>query len=88
MRDDYKQIPKEFFHHRLFKTRVELLDITQEEMAQRLALSSRSYVDPDHGMTSCSAVTLALFLVYVCNDPVEFLVELRYAFEAVNARAS
>lgn len=87
MRNHYKQILKAFFHHKLFRTRVDVLDITQEEMAHRLALSSRSYVDLDHGKTSCSAVTLALFLVYVCNDPTAFLEELRYAFEAVRTKA-
>ena len=87
MRNRYNQILKAFFHRKLFHTRVDILDITQEEMARRLELSSRSYVDLDHGRTSCSAVTLALFLVYVCNDPIEFLEELRYAFEAVRTKA-
>ena len=88
MRNRYKQILKAFFHHKLFRTRVDVLDITQEEMAHLLALSSRSYVDLDHGRRCCSAVTLALFLVYVCNDPAEFLEELRYAFESVRAKAN
>ena len=88
MRKHYKQVLKAFFHRKLFRTRVEILDITQEEMAHRLALSSRSYVELDHGRSSCSAVTLALFLVYVCNDPTGFLEELRYAFEAVRTKAS
>ena len=83
MRKQYQEILQTFFHHRLYYTRVDILDITQEEMAYRLALSCRSYVDLDHGKTSCSAVTLALFLVYICHDPAEFLEELRYAFEAV-----
>ena len=88
MRNRYEQVLKAFFHHKLFRTRVDVLDITQEEMAHRLAMSSRSYVDLDHGRTSCSAVTLALFLVYVCNDPTVFLEELRYAFETVGTKAS
>ena len=88
MRNRYEQVLKAFFHHKLFRTRVDVLDITQEEMAHRLAMSSRSYVDLDHGRTSCSAVTLALFLVYVCNDPIVFLEELRYAFETVGTKAS
>lgn len=88
MRNHYKQILKAFFHHKLFRTRVDVLDITQEEMANLLALSSRSYVDLDHGRRCCSAVTLALFLVCVCNDPAEFLEELRYAFESVRTKAN
>lgn len=88
MRNHYKQVLKAFFHGKLLHTRVEILGITQEEMAHRLTLSWRSYVDLDHGRTGCSAVTLSLFLVFVCNDPVGFLEELRYAFEEVEAKAS
>lgn len=88
MRDHYTQVLKAFFHHKLFHTRVTVLGITQEKMAHRLELSSRCYIDLDHGKTTCSAVTLALFLVYVCNDTNEFLEELRYAFEAVGTRAT
>ena len=87
MRNRYKQILKAFFHHKLFRTRVDVLDITQEEMAPLLAMSCRSYVDLEHGTTSCSAVTLALFLVYVCSNPTEFLEDLRYAFESVRTKA-
>ena len=88
MRNRYKQILKAFFHHKLFRTRVDVLDITQKEMAPLLAMSCRSYVDLEHGTTSCSAVTLALFLVYVCSNPTAFLEDLRYAFEAVRTKAS
>jgi len=87
MRERYKQALKAFFRHQIFYTRVEMLEITQEEMAHRMSLSSRSYVDLEHGKTSCSAVTLAMFLVYVCNDPIKFQEELRYAFESVRAKA-
>ena len=42
----------------------------------------------DHGKTCCSAVTLALFLVYVCEDSQEFLEELRHAFYTAMHRAA
>ena len=80
MRNRYVKVLKTFFHNKLFCTR-ETLGITQEEMAHRLAMASRTYVDLDHGKTCCSALTLALFLIYVCADPVVFLEELRNAFE-------
>ena len=86
MREQYKQVLKVYFHNKVFMARVEL-DISQEEMAHRLALSCRSYVDLDHGVACCSAVTLAMFLIYVCNDPHTFLEELRYDFEAVRTAA-
>lgn len=88
MRNRYKQVLSTFFRHKLFQTRGILLDITQEEMAHRIGISTRAYVDLENGKTTCSAVTLALFLVYVCNDPIEFQEELRYAFESVRAKAN
>lgn len=87
MRKHYIKVLKAFFHNKLFFTR-EALGITQEEMAHRLAMASRTYVDLDHGKTGCSALTLALFLIYVCADPLAFLEELRNAFEAVDDKAA
>ena len=80
MRKHYTKVLKTFFHEKLFHRR-EILGISQEEMADRLAMASRTYVDLDHGKTCCSGLTLALFLVYVCDDPLGFLEELRNAFE-------
>lgn len=80
MRKHYTKVLKTFFHEKLFLRR-EMLGISQEEMADRLAMASRTYVDLDHGKTCCSGLTLALFLVYVCDDPLGFLEELRNAFE-------
>ena len=88
MRNRYKQVLTTFFRHKIFQTRVEILDITQEEMAYRIGLSTRCYIDLENGKSSCSAVTLALFLALVCNDPIEFLEELRYAFESIRAKAT
>lgn len=87
MRKHYIQVLKSFFHNKLFHTR-EALGITQEEMAHRLAMAARTYVDLDHGKTSCSALTLVLFLIYVCADPVAFLEELRDAFEATDNKVA
>lgn len=87
MRKHYLKILKTFFHDQLFYTR-ENLGFTQEEMAHRLVMASRTYVDLDHGKTSCSALTLALFLIYVCTDPIAFLGELRDAFEATNNKVA
>lgn len=82
MRKQYKQVLRVYFRDKVFRARVEL-DISQEEMAHRLALFCRSYVDLEHGESCCSAVTLALFLMYFCQEPLVFLEGLRYAFEAV-----
>lgn len=87
MRSHYTSIFKAFFHEKLFRRRVEL-DITQEEMADRLVMAGRTYVDLDHGKTGCSALTLALFLIYICADPLAFLEELRNAFENGSDKAA
>ena len=87
MRKHYAQVLKVFFHEKLFHSRV-ALGITQEEMACRLAMAGRTYVDLDHGKNCCSAVTLALFLIYICTDPVNFLEELRDAFENSDIEAA
>lgn len=80
MRKAYRTILKTCFHQHLVCTRTEQ-GLTQSEMAERLAMDDRSYIDLDHGKSCCSAITLALFLVYVCNDVEAFVRELRHAFE-------
>lgn len=87
MRRHYTKVLKSFFHQELFRSRVDL-GITQEEMADKLSMSSRTYVDLDHGKTGCSALTLALFLIYICADPLGFLEELRDAFEREDNKAA
>ncbi len=80
MRKQYKQILKVFFHRKVLAARREL-EISQEEMARRLVMDSRTYVDLEHGKYSCSAVTLAIYLIFVCKDADAFLKELRQVFE-------
>lgn len=80
MRKTYHTILKHHFHSTLVRTRMDL-GLTQAEMAERLSMDDRSFIDLDHGKSCCSAITLALFLIYVCPDIEEFLEELRHAFE-------
>ena len=80
MRKHHTEVLKIFFHEKLFHSRVKL-GISQEEMAHRLLMACRSYVELDHGKTCCSALTLALYLIYTCEEPLQFLEELRNAFE-------
>lgn len=87
MRNHYEEILKRFFCKRLLDARTIELHITQDEMAQKLAMAPRSYADLEHGINSCSAVTLSLFLVFICLDSQKFLEELRYAFESVQVEA-
>ena len=79
MRRIYRNILKKQFHLQLIHIR-ETNGLTQSQMAEKLSMDDRSYIDLDHGKTCCSAVTLALFLVYVCHDVQKFLEELCRAF--------
>ena len=87
MRRAYRKVLKKHFHVHLVQIRTSN-GLTQSEMAERLSMDDRSYIDLDHGKTCCSAVTLALFLVYVCGDVQTFLEELRHAFNAAFNQAA
>ena len=80
MRKLYHKILKSCFHSSLVRTR-ENLALTQSQMAGKLAMDERSYISLDHGRNCCSAVTLALFLIYCCHDPEGFLGVLKNAIE-------
>ena len=87
MRKVYHMRLKELFHRALVETR-EYREMSQAQMAEKLAMDERSYIDLDHGKTCCSAVTLALFLIYVCDDASKFLAELKNALEATRTKAA
>ena len=80
MRKHYSRILKDFFYESLIHTRYDL-GITQEEMAFRSSMACRTYIDLDHGQNGCSAVTLALYLVYICQNPAQFIDGLRDAYD-------
>lgn len=80
IRKRYSQILRNYFYHQLIQTR-ERLGATQAEMAERLAMDARSYIELDHGNSCCSGLTLALFLAFCCDDLTDFVVGLRQAFE-------
>lgn len=87
MRDHLTKILKAFFCEKVYAER-KLSGISQEQMAGCLEMACRSYVDLEHGISGCSALTLALFLVYRCKDPVGFLNELKEAFEKDNEKSA
>ena len=87
MRQQYLPIFRTFFHKKLLRARADL-GLTQEETACRLAMASRTYIDLDHGKNSCSGLTLALFLIYLCRDPAGFLEELRKELERSDNEAA
>ncbi len=81
MRKHIQNHLKEVFRIALIQTRDEG-KLSQEEMAHRLAMATRSYIDLENGTSCCSAVTFILFLIYICPDPTAFLKELRQFMEA------
>ena len=80
MRKIYHTILKRFFRSCLVRER-SAKKFTQAKMSEILIMDNRSYVDLEHGKSCCSAITLALFLVYICDDIALFIQELRNAFE-------
>ena len=80
MRNTYRNILKTYFCDDLIHRR-EALRLTQSQMAERLLMDDRSYIDLDHGQSCCSAVTLALYLTFLCEDVPLFIEGLRQAFE-------
>ena len=82
MRNKNKDILKNLFCKNLILTR-KVLHCTQAQMAELLQLDDRNYFNLEHGHSSCSSLTLALFLIYCCTDPISFLFELKIAFENI-----
>lgn len=80
MRKRYREILKKWFQNKLIHHR-NTACTTQLEMAEKLAMDERSYIDLEHGKTCCSAVTLALFLTICSDDPIGLLEELCCAFK-------
>lgn len=81
MRKRCREILKNWFQSKLIYYRYASYT-TQLEMAERLAMDERSYIDPEHGKTCRSAVMLALFLTLCSEDPMELLEELRCVIKA------
>ena len=76
MRKQYEELLKELFRRRLRQDR-ERLGITRVAMARRLRMAERSYLDLEYGTYSCGALTLMLYLAFVCADPEEFIRSFR-----------
>ena len=87
MRDHMTRILKVFFCEKVYAER-KMRGISQEQMAGCLEMACRTYADLEHGISGCSALTLVLFLIYHCDDPVGFLNELKEAFEEDNEKSA
>lgn len=76
MRKRYEELLKDYFRQRLRRDR-ERLGITRVAMARRLRMAERSYLDLEYGTYSCGALTLMLYLAFICADPGEFIRSFR-----------
>lgn len=87
MRKTHKKTLQQYFRSSIL-TRRNALHLTQSQMAERLCMDERSYSDLDRGKTCCSAVTLALYIAFLCEDVQEFVEGLRHAFNAEKNNAA
>ena len=54
-------------------TRISIIiskNLTQEKMAEKLAISPRAYIDLEYGKYACSMITCLLFLVRLKDEAV------------------
>ena len=75
MRKTYQRLIREYFCRTIFEYRMQA-DLTQLQMAERLCMDERSYIDLEHGKIGCSVVTLVLYLIFECPDSDAFLLDL------------
>ena len=80
MRNTYRTILKKYLHERILSDRLKN-GLVQEEMAERLLIDWRSYIDLEHGKNLCSTTTFIMYLLEFCDDPSEVLSEIRALFE-------
>ena len=83
MRKTAHAVIKENLRSKIFQTRVKN-KWTKRRMAEMLAMDDRSYSDIENGISSCSVVTLVIFIAFVLEDSVqkeELFKELRESIE-------
>lgn len=59
------------------------LGLTQEEMAEKMDISTRSYVDIEHGISLCKTVTLFQFLSFCDLELNQMQKEIKQLLDSV-----
>jgi len=72
----YQDKLKPFVQDKILQS-AEQMHLNQEEIAELLAIDSRSYAYIKAGDTMCSASTLVMYLAKICPDPMGFLEQAR-----------
>ena len=81
MMRQYKLLLQGFLMNQILFYRSEN-QLTQEQMAELLHISPRSYFDIEHGKYCCSAITLIFFMLILSKaDVLDFLDEFRLRAE-------
>ena len=80
MRALYRNALKRVLHDEIIKTR-DAMGLTQSQMAELLMMDVRSYVEIDHGNSTFGTLSLVLFLLHCCNDPMALLRRISFALE-------
>lgn len=80
MKHSYKDCIKPFLSKQIAQSAKEL-NLTQEQIAERLEIATRSYAYLQDGTYMCSTTTLLLYLTRVCPNPEKFLNEAKKIFE-------
>ena len=84
MRRQHKQRLQRFLAGQLMRFRTEQ-NLTQEMMAERLAISPRAYIDLEHGKYACSMVTCLLFFIGLKDEAIlQLLKECRSLLESAD----
>ncbi len=87
MRTVYVEVLKAEFRNHVMIRREEL-NLSQAKMSELLEISERAYSDIESGKSCCSALTLALYLIFCCDDVQGFLDELKARIEKANEEAA
>lgn len=82
MREIYRIALKNFLRFEFLNARIQL-QLTQEEMAEKLNISTVAYNEIENGVYLCSTTTLALFIANCCPNPEAFVQELQSIIEKI-----
>lgn len=85
MRCYLEELFKEFFHEHLMKACASL-KLSKSATAKILQMSYRSYSSLEANENSCSSLTLALFLINMCENPLAFLSDLANTFKVAEVQ--
>lgn len=80
MKKQYENLLKAYLRAQFLKRRGEL-GLTQAQIAEIMAVETRTYCNNEKGSSLCNTVSFILFLMYCCPDSQEMLNEIKDMFE-------